>query len=65
MNDQPETKSKSWKHIESDLKSAMDSWDKLSKKYEGTVVTPEDKKLNEMRLLLEELKTKIEDLSKP
>ncbi len=64
MNDQPETKTKPWKHIESDLKSALDSWEELSRRYDDAV-SPENQKLDEMRLLLKEIKNKIEDLSKP
>ncbi len=64
MNDQPESKTKPWKHIESDLKSALDSWEQLSQKYE-IVISPEVKKLQEMRHLLAEIKNKIEELSKP
>lgn len=64
MNDQPESKTKPWKHIESDLKSALDSWEQLSQRYES-VVSPEDKKLQEMRPLLAEIKNKIQELSKP
>ena len=64
MNDQPETKTKPWKHIESDLKAALNSWEQLSREFENAV-SPEDQKLHEMRLLLQEIKNKIEDLSKP
>ncbi len=64
MNDQPETKTKPWQHIESDLKAALDSWEQLSRSYKNAA-SPEDQKLQEMRRLLEEIKNKIEDLSKP
>ena len=64
MNDQPETKTKPWKHIESDLKSALDSWEQLSRKYDDTI-SEEDQNLLEMRRLMAEIKNKIEDLSKP
>ena len=64
MNDQPETKTKPWKHIESDLKSALDSWEQLSRKYDDTI-SEEDQNLLEMRRLMAEIKNKIQDLSKP
>ena len=64
INEQPESKTKPWKHIESDLKSALLSWEELSQKYDNAV-SPEDQKLQEMRKLMEEIKNKIEDLSKP
>ena len=64
MNDQPETKIKPWKHIESDLKSALDSWEQLSRKYNNTI-SEEEQNLLEMRRLMAEIKNKIEDLSKP
>ncbi len=64
MNDQPETKTKPWKHIESDLTAALNSWEQLSREFEKAV-SPEDQRLDEMRLLLQEIKNKIDDLSKP
>jgi 5-bromo-4-chloroindolyl phosphate hydrolysis protein len=63
MADNSKDSKKHWDHIKHDLTSALDSWEELSKRPEQLSV--QDKKLQEMKQLLEELKVKINDLSKP
>ncbi len=64
MTDPNDRNNPPWEEIKSQLKSALNSWEDLAKKHEG-VPSAEEQKLKEMRDLLEELKDKIADLSKP
>ena len=45
-------------HINSDLKSALDTWEVLTEKV-ATKVSPEEEQLHEVKRLLQDLKNKI------
>jgi hypothetical protein len=55
---------KRWDHIKQELKSALCTWEDLSLKNQNAL-SVEEKKIQELKLLLSDLKNKINELSKP
>lgn len=60
----PRSPQEPWQQIQQELKSALSSWDDLSKKL-GSEPSSEDRKMQEVRSLLESIRCKLDDLSKP
>jgi hypothetical protein len=64
MTDKPnkdETKP-SWDHINTDLKSALDTWTVLTEKM-ADKVSPEEEQLREIKIILGTLKDKLKEFS--
>lgn len=59
---QKDSQKPSWGQIQQDLKQALDTWADLSEKY-SKQATPEEEKLQEMKKLILEIKSKISELS--
>jgi len=59
----PESQSKpSWQHINTDLKTALDTWDDLTDKM-ANKISPEEKQLREIKSILGTLKDKLKEFS--
>lgn len=50
-----------WNQIQEDLKSALSAWSELAPKATEKELSPEARKLSEMKMLLADLKAKIRD----
>jgi hypothetical protein len=64
MKDHEEDSPIRWNQIKEELKSALSTFEELSLKQNG-MPPSDEKKLQEMKELLREIKSKISDLSKP